>query len=163
MSAAFDPNMFSTSCKICRKEIAQAPALNMPLTGLPDIAGLQYLQLLSKHMNKRHSDHAHAFEGAVQEFGAMLLTTKYEIEDPSVTKRAELIRSVFVSQFAFHSTDEEIAALVARFAEDARFGMPESTAAQLTELICELRDLWTCRGKYAPKTDDAEPKLIVVP
>ncbi len=150
-----NPRAFlSTRCRLCRKEIAQAPALNIPLIGQPDFQAMQYLNLLKKHVDKRHPDKAEAWGEALREFGGMLMLSVFECEDPSVNARADLIRSVFVNQFASRTPDANIVDVVARLELD-----PEKHT-QVVKLICGLRDLWTERGQYAPKVGESESLLV---
>ena len=146
--------LFITRCRICRKEVAQAPPLHIPVIGAADMPTIQYLAILKRHMDKRHPDRSQALTEAAQEFGGMLMLSVYEAEDPSVNARADLIRSVFVNQFAQRTSDASILDVVARLELE-----PEKQD-QVVQMICAFRDLWTERGEYAPKMGQPESLLV---
>lgn len=150
---------YLTTCRLCGKEIAKAPPLDVPSEGTPSYAAFQYLQLLERHLKRRHPEQARNLDGAAIDFGAMLLTSCYQIADASVTRRADLVRDVFINQFARQVTIEELDKLVRQTLD---LGIEDHDKA--LKLVSELRDLFTCRGQYHPqKQAPAEAPLILVP
>ncbi len=154
------PVGYSTVCRLCNKEIVRATrSLAVPLEGEVDMQAMQYLSMLQRHLKKTHPQNAAALDAATLEFGAMLLVQCFKVDDTTLTARADLIRDTFVNQFARQVSDAELAALLGKIA------LPTATGqAQMLELVLNLRDLFTCRGKYAPKTETLqEAPMIVVP
>lgn len=160
---------YSTVCLLCRKEIARAPLpLNIPLEGEPDFQALQYLGMLDKHLKKRHPEQARNLASSTMEFGAMLLIACYKVDDTSVSTRADLIRDTFISQFARQVSDADLDGVIDRVMANNQQTDPPNEGClyrdQAQEIVRALRDLFTCRGKYAPQTTALkEAPLVLVP
>ncbi len=156
---------YSTVCRLCNKEIVRATrSLAVPLEGQPDMQALQYLSMLQRHLKKTHPQNAAALDAATMEFGAMLLVQCFKVDDSTLTARADLIRDTFVNQFARQVSDAELDALIERVMSGNQTGEKILHREQAQEIVRGLRDLLTCRGKYAPKTEALqEAPMIVVP
>ncbi len=153
------PNILTrnlTTCRICKQPVVEAPALDIPLDGPPDKQTMQYLTSLFRHVNKRHPDQLRALMEAKEEFGAMLLFQVFQTDDASVNAKADLIKDTFVNQFSRNIADEDLTTLV------SKFDLPAPQHAQMIELATSLRDLLTCRGKYAPNTPALKDAPLIV-
>jgi len=142
-----------TICRLCDppKPIAQTAPLNVPLEGQPDKQAMEYLTLLFKHVNKRHGQSLNQLVAAKEEIGVALLLQFFDIEDQSVADRANAIKDTFISQFARHVADEHLAQLV------TRLNLPAEHHARVLDMALSLRDLFTCRGRYAPNAPKEAP------
>ncbi len=156
------PAGYSTTCRICGKEITRViHPLDVPLEGQPDYRTLQYLSLLSKHISKRHPEQQEGIEASATEYGAMLLVACFTIEDPSPTARAMLVQDAIVNQFAPRIDDAELDRMLDRAMSANQSGEKILHQDQAALMLRALRDLLTCRGRYAPKT--AAPPAIIAP
>ncbi|HUD73522.1 MAG TPA: hypothetical protein VMQ76_00510, partial [Terracidiphilus sp.] len=46
---------YVTTCRLCRKEIAKAPSLDLPVLGQPGKRMNDLMQVLTKHLGKHHA------------------------------------------------------------------------------------------------------------
>lgn len=154
-----------TTCRLCGEVVAKNKRpLDIPLEGMPDIRGLRYLSGLQDHLKSKHQQNAAALEAAAREFGGMLLAVCYKADDESFNARADLIRDTFINQFARQISDQDLDALIDRTMQGNQSGEKILHREQAQQMIRALRDLFTCRGQYAPKTSAlTEAPLVTVP
>ena len=136
---------YVTTCRLCRKEVAKAPALDLPVVGQPGKRMNDLMQVLTKHLGKHH---AHEFkEGAalLDDTLAFLVLTAYDHEDPSVDPRIEAIRARVFQKVRKNTMEDNMIEHVI-----ATFGLDPDDAVKVNQAMKSLRDACCELGAFAP-------------
>jgi len=137
---------YVTTCKLCRRAVAESPALEIPIIGHPGKRVEDLLKVLLKHLTKHHA--AELMEGAalLNEFQAFRILSAFDYEDPTMTPRLENIRAAIFALVRKNGfTDASIQHIV------AGFGLDPEDAAKVNEAMRTVRDACCEFGQWAPK------------
>jgi hypothetical protein len=136
---------YVTTCRLCRKEIAKAPSLDLPVLGQPGKRMNDLMQVLTKHLGKHHAQEFKEGAALLDETLAFLVLTAYDHEDPSVDTRIEAIR-VRVFQKVRKNTMED--AMIEHVI--AGLGLDPDDAVKVNQAMKSLRDACCEFGTFAP-------------
>lgn len=147
---------YLTTCKLCRRDVAESPALEIPIIGQPGKKAEDLMRVLIKHLGKYHAKEFNEGAALVQEMGPFLILSAFKFEDPSMLPRLESIRAAIFAIVRKNSmTDASLEHVV------AGFGLDPEDAARVNEAMRAVRDACCEFGQFAPKAP-AEPKIIPV-
>jgi hypothetical protein len=151
---------YTTTCKLCRRAVAESPSLDIPVIGDPGKRAGELMTVLLKHLMKYHAKELKAgadFAKAVgRELPAFMIMHAFIHEDPSVGPRLESTRvSLFAMMRKNSMTDASLEHIV------AGFGLDPDDARKVNEAMKAVRDACCEFGEFAPKTAESS-KLIQV-
>ncbi len=147
---------FTTACKLCRKNVAESPALNIPVIGDPGKQVQELLKVLLKHLTLHHTRELAEGAALFNEFQAFRILSAFEFEDPSMSPRLERIRAVIFSMVRKNGfSDGALEHMV------AGFGLDPDDAKEVNEAMRIIRDCCCEIGRFAPAIPE-ESKLIKV-
>ena len=136
---------YTTTCRLCRKEVAKAPALDLPIVGQPGKRMTDLMQVLTKHLGKHHAEEFQQGAALLDETLSFLVLTAYDHEDPSIDPRVEAIRARIFQKVRKNSMpDARIEHVV------ATFGLDPEDADNVNRAMKQLRDACCEFGEYAP-------------
>lgn len=151
---------YVTTCKLCRRDVAETPALEIPIIGDPGKKAQELMTILVKHLARYHAKELKEgadFANAVgRELPAFMIMHAFKHEDPSVAPRLENIRAPLFAMMRKNSmTDASLEHIV------AGFGLDSEDAAKVNQAMKAVRDACCEFGEFAPKTPQA-PRIIPV-
>ena len=133
-------------CRLCSKNVAESPALELPIIGHPGEKIEKLMQVLGKHLAKHHSEEFQRGIVIYQDFLRWLVLDPFEYEDASIAPRLENIRAALFQQLRKNSfTDEALATLAASIV-----GVDQSKVDQVLSALKLVRDACCEMGSYAP-------------
>lgn len=149
---------YVTTCKLCRRDVAETPALDIPIIGEPGKRAQELMTLLVKHLAKYHAKELKEgadFANAVgRELPAFMIMHAFKHEDPSVGPRLENIRAPLFAMMRKNSmSDASLEHVV------AGFGLDPDDAKKVNEAMKAVRDACCEFGEFAPKTQQT-PRII---
>src|ERR1035437_10058700 len=110
---------YVTTCKLCRRNVAESPALDIPIIGQPGKKAEDLMRVLIKHLGKHHAKEFGEGAALVQEMGPFLILSPFKFEDPSMLPRLENIRAAIFAIVRKNSmTDASLEHVVAGFGLD---------------------------------------------
>jgi hypothetical protein len=136
---------YTTTCRLCHKEIAKAPALDIPIVGHPNKRMTDLMQVLTKHLGKHHAQEFQQGAALLDETLAFLVLTAYDHEDPSVDPRIEAIRARVFQKVRKNTMEDNMIEHVV-----ATFGLDPDDAAKVNQAMKSLRDACCELGTFAP-------------
>lgn len=147
---------YRTTCKLCRREVAESPALEIPLIGQPGKKTEDLMRVLVKHLGKHHAKEFNEGAALLQEMGPFLILSAFHFEDPTMPPRLENIRAAIFSIVRKNGmTDASIENIV------AGFGLDPDDAIKVNGAMKALRDACCEFGQFAPKVPQ-ESKIVLV-
>jgi hypothetical protein len=142
---------YSTHCKLCRKRVAEAPALDVPIIGQPGKRAEDLMGVLLKHLTRHHPTELQTGASLFAEFQPFLILSAFEYEDPTITPRLELIRAAIFAQVQKNSmTDAALQQIV------DRLGLSADDCLKVYGAMQTVRDACCEFGQFAPKVPPAE-------
>jgi hypothetical protein len=142
---------YSTTCKLCRKRVAEAPALDVPIIGQPGKRAEDLMVVLMKHLAKHHQQELREGMSLFTEFQPFLILSAFEYEDPSITPRLELIRAAIFAVVKKNSmTDAGLLRIVRGLELDVQ------VEAKVLQAMQAVRDACCEVGAFAPQVPLAE-------
>lgn len=145
---------YATTCRLCRKRVAEAPALELPIVGNPGKRLNDFKTVLTKHLAKHHLEDFQAGAALLDETLEFLVLTAYDHQDPSVDPRVEAIRArIFQKVRKNTMADSMIEHIV------ASIGLDPGDAMKVNGAMKALRDACCEFGQFAPKS--AEDSRII--
>jgi hypothetical protein len=142
---------YTTTCRICGKDVARSVSLDIPLIGNPGKRAEKLLAVLLKHLTNHHPADLKLALALHWEFYAFCILNSFAFADPSVMPRLELTRaSVFAAVRKNTVTDEMLEQL-----------MPDIDALALPAVLTALkavRDVCCELGQYAPNVPE-QPRV----
>jgi hypothetical protein len=143
----------TTSCKLCKRAIAEAPALDIPVVGDPGKRAKDLQQVLLKHLFKHHPEEFSQGATMLDEVLSFLILSAFESGDPSIQPRIEAIRArLFLKVRKYTFADSMLDHIV------AGFGLDPKDADNVTQALRAVRDACCEFGEYG---QPAEPSPIV--
>ena len=147
---------YATTCRLCRKRVAEAPALDLPIVGAPGKRSNDLMKILTKHLAIHHSGEFSEGGALLDETLSFLVLTAFDHEDPSIDPRVEAIRArIFAKVRKNTMADNMIDHVV------ASMGLDPDDAAQVSQAMKAIRDACCEFGEYAPK-GMADSRIIPV-
>jgi hypothetical protein len=147
---------YTTTCRICGKDVARAPSLDIPLVGQPGKRAEKLLAVLLKHLTNHHLQDFQLGQGLQHEFQAFCVLNAFAFADPCVMPRLELTRaSVFAAVRKNTLQDSALENIT------AGFGLDPDDAAKVNEALRAVRDVCCELGQYAPKVPEAASRLVI--
>jgi hypothetical protein len=152
---------YVTTCKLCRRDVAQTPALNIPLIGEPGKHTKDLIGLLGRHLAKFHPAEfeagKHLTDLLNQEFIPFLILSTFHHQDPSVNPRLEVLRApLFAVVRKNLMPDEDLKQII------AALGFSGDDDEKLLEAMRAVRDACCEFGQYAPQLPAPPPLVIPV-
>jgi hypothetical protein len=148
---------FLTTCNLCRRPVAESPALEIPIIGQPGKKVQELMRVLLKHLTKHHAEEFQKGSALLAEFTPFLILSAFTYEDPTITPRIENIRAAIFATVRKNSiTDASIEHIV------AGFGLDPEDAARVNDAMRAIRDACCEFGQFAPKVPPA-PQPLVTP
>ena len=138
---------YTTTCRLCRKEVAKAPALDLPIVGQPGKRMTDLMQVLTKHLGKHHAEEFQQGAALLDETLSFLVLTAYDHEDPSIDPRVEAIRARIFQKVRKNSMPDAMIEHVV-----ATFGLDPEDADNVNRAMKALRDACCELGTFAPTT-----------
>lgn len=145
---------YQTVCKICQR-ISYAPPLDIPIIGQGDAQIGEYIMgTLVGHLRSEHPDVWLQVEAKLQEIGAFLACGMFNLQDPAIVARLDLLR------YALHTATRKN-----NISDDGildrlnRIGLEENNVKAVAALITDMRDALTEQGQYAPQS--APPSNLI--
>jgi hypothetical protein len=140
------PIRYVTTCKLCHRQVAEAPNLEIPIIGNPGKKAEDLMRVLLKHLTKHHQEDFKRGAQLSAELPPFLILSAFEHEDPSIIPRLENIRAAIFAQVRKNSfTDSSLQGVV------AAFGLDPDDAAKVLDGMKAVRDACCEFGEYAPK------------
>ena len=136
---------YTTTCRLCHKEVAKAPALDLPIVGQPNKRMVDLMQVLTKHLGKHHAEDFNQGAALLDETLSWLVLTAYEHEDPSVPPRMEAIRARLFQRVRKNTMQDAMIEHVI-----AGFGLDPDDAVKVNQAMKSLRDACCELGTFAP-------------
>jgi hypothetical protein len=136
---------YTITCRLCRKEVAKAPALDIPVVGQPNKRMTDLMQVLTKHLGKHHAQEFVQGAALLDETLAFLVLTAYDHEDPSVPARIEAIRAQLFQRVRKNTMEDNMIEHVV-----ATFGLDPDDAVKVNQAMKSLRDACCELGTFAP-------------
>ena len=136
---------YTTTCRLCRKEVAKAPALEIPVVGQPNKRMTDLMQVLTKHLGKHHSQEFQQGAALLDETLAFLVLSAYDHEDPSIGPRFEAIRAQLFRRVRKNTMEDNMIEHVV-----AGFGLDPDDASKVNQAMKSLRDACCELGTFAP-------------
>jgi hypothetical protein len=147
---------YTTTCKLCRRRVAESPALDIPIVGQPGKKVQELLTVLVKHLMKHHAEQFAEGVSIQAEFTPFLILAAFEHEDPSIAPRLENIRAAIFERVRKNSfRDADLEHIV------AGFGLDPTDQDRVNEAMKAVRDACCEFGQFAPKIPQ-ESKIIPV-
>ena len=146
---------FLTTCNLCRRPVAESPALEIPIIGHPGKKVEELMRVLLKHLTKHHPAEFQQGSALLAEFTPFLILSAFSYEDPSINPRIENIRAAIFATVRKNSiTDASIEHIV------AGFGLDPDDATKVNEAMRSVRDACCEFGPFAPKVPPARQPLV---
>jgi hypothetical protein len=136
---------YTTTCRLCRKEVAKAPALDIPVVGQPGKRLNELIAVLIKHLLKHHGQDLERGARIVDEVRAFLVLTAYDHEDPVAPKMIEDIRAQLFQRVRKNTMEDAMIEHVV-----AGFGLDPDDADKVNQAMKSLRDACCELGTFAP-------------
>ena len=136
---------YTTTCRLCRKEVAKAPALDIPVVGQPNKRMVDLMQVLTKHLGKHHAQDFQQGAALLDETLSFLVLTAYDSEDPSIAPRVEAIRASLFQRVRKNTMEDNMIEHVV-----AGFGLDPTDATKVNQAMKSLRDACCELGTFAP-------------
>lgn len=150
------PASFTTTCKLCHRRVAEAPALEIPIIGNPGHRAEQLTKILVKHLTKHHAEKFQEGAALMAEMPAFLILSAFHFEDPTMPPRLENIRAAIFAIVQKNTlTDDSLLTIAANLGLD-----PEDTA-RVHQAMKHVRDACCEFGSFAAKLP-AESKILAV-
>lgn len=151
---------YTTTCKLCRRDVAETPALEIPIIGEPGKKAAELMTLLVKHLVKYHpkelKEGADFAAAIAKELPAFMIMHAFKHEDPSIGPRLENIRAPLFAMMRKNSmSDASLEHVV------AGFGLDPEDAAKVNQAMKAVRDACCEFGEFAPKTPQGS-KIVTV-
>lgn len=147
---------YVTTCKLCRRNVAESPALEIPIIGDPGKNVQQLLKVLMKHLEKHHPEDFRHGAALLAEFPAFLILCAFDYEDPTMPPRLENIRAAIFGVVRKNTVpDSSIEHIV------AGFGLDPEDARKVNQAMKAVRDACCEFGQFAPKVPQ-ESKIVTV-
>ena len=136
---------YTTTCKLCRRRVAESVALNIPVVGEPGKRAAELTKILMKHLEKHHAQEFQQGAAMLAEFPAFLILAAFCYEHPSMGPRLEQIRaSIFAVVRKNSIMDSSLEHIV------AGFGLDPDDAVKVNQAMKSLRDACCELGTFAP-------------
>jgi len=146
---------YVTTCKLCRRDVAESPALEIPIIGEPGKQVQKLMSVLLKHLQKHHKKELADGTALLSEFAPFLILSAFNYEDPTMTPRLENIRAAIFAIVRKNSmTDASLEHIV------AGFGLDPDDAKKVNEAMRAVRDACCEFGQFAPQLP-APPALVI--
>lgn len=140
---------YRTSCKLCRRDVAESPALDIPIIGQPGKKAEELMKVLVKHLTKHHAKEFQEGAALLAEFPPFLILSAFNYEDPTMPPRLENIRAAIFAIVRKNSmTDASLEHIV------AGFGLDPDDAAKVNQAMKAVRDACCEFGQFAPKVPE---------
>ena len=147
---------YTTTCRLCRKEVAKAPSLEVPVVGQPGKRMKDLQTILTKHLGTHHLQDFQSGAALLDDVMEFLVFSAFDHEDPSIDPRVEAIRArIFAKVRKNTMADNMIDHVV------ASMGLDPSDAVKVNQAMKAIRDACCEFGEYAPK-GTADSKIIPV-
>jgi len=147
---------YITTCKLCRRDVAESPALEIPIIGRPGKKAEDLMRVLVKHLGKHHAKEFNEGAALVQEMAPFLILSAFNFEDPTMPPRLENIRAAIFAIVRKNSmTDASLQHIV------AGFGLDPQDADRVNEAMKAVRDACCEFGQFAPKVPEGS-KIVTV-
>lgn len=144
------------TCKLCAKQIAHHPALEIPLTGPLGPKAEKLEKLLQKHLYEEHQEQVMHAATIARGFIPFLVWNAFDTPDPSVAPRLEIIRAPIFGMVRKNSfSDEALQDLT------ARLELNKEEADRVYIALRMVRDACTEAGSFAPQMP--EPSRVLQP
>ena len=137
---------YVTTCRLCRKEIAKAPALDLPIVGQPNKRMTDLMQVLTKHLGKHHAADFKQGAALLDETLTFLVLSAYDHEDPSIPPRFEAIRAQLFAKVRKNTMEDAMIEHVV-----ASLGLDPDDAKLVNDAMKSLRDACCELGTFAPQ------------
>ena len=138
---------YTTTCRLCRKEVAKAPALDIPVVGQPTKRMTDLMQILTKHLGKHHAQEFQEGAALLDETLTFLVLSAYDHEDPSIGPRFEAIRARVFQKVRKNTMHDNMIEHVV-----ASLGLDPDDAKLVNDAMKSLRDACCELGTFAPPT-----------
>lgn len=146
---------FTTTCRLCHKDVARAVSLEIPLVGNPGKRAEKLLAILLKHLTSHHLREFQQGQALFQEFQAFCVLTAFDFADPSIMPRLELTRAAIFERVRKNTmADSAIDHVI------AGFGLDPEDALKVNQAMKALRDACCEFGEYAPKVPEQATNLV---
>jgi hypothetical protein len=134
------------TCKLCPRRVAEAPPLEIPLSGPLPKSAQRIEEILKKHLMTDHRKEVEQAAAIASGFLPFLIWNAFDHQDPSVDRRIELIRApIFAMVRKNMLTDDSLTTIV------ANFGLNPDEAKTVLEGMKAVRDACCEFGEHAPK------------
>jgi hypothetical protein len=141
---------YITTCKLCRRRVAESVALNIPIVGEPGKRATELTKILMKHLEKHHAEEFQRGASMLAEFPAFLILAAFEYEDASMRPRLEQIRAAIFQVVRKNTMQDAMLVDIV-----AGFGFDEADAAKVYEAMRAVRDACCELGQFAPEMPPA--------
>jgi hypothetical protein len=136
---------YTTTCRLCRKEVAKAPSLEVPVVGQPGKRMKDLQTILMKHLGTHHLQKFQQGAVLLDDVMEFLVFSAFDHEDPSIAPRFEAIRArIFATVRKNTMQDAMIEHVV------AGFGLDPDDADKVNGAMKSLRDACCELGTFAP-------------
>jgi len=147
---------YTTHCKLCRRAVAESPALDIPIIGQPDKRTLKVIGLLGKHLSIHHSDEFTSGKALAdlvgQELIPFLILSTFHHQDPSVMPRLEVLRApLFAVVRKNVMPDEDLKTII------AALGLSGDDDEKVLAAMRTVRDACCEFGQFASKISTPSP------
>lgn len=145
---------YTTTCKLCRQKVAEAPALDIPIVGDPGKRGKKLMQVLTTHLGTHHPQEFAQGAALLDETLSFLVLAAFQHEDPSVDPRIEAIRAQLFARVRKNTLADSMLEHIV-----AGFGLDPEDAQKVNEAMRSIRDACCEFGEFAPRVPQ-ESKII---
>lgn len=146
---------YTTTCKLCRRRVAESVALNIPVVGEPGKRATELTKILMKHLEKHHATEFAQGASMLAEFPAFLILAAFDYEDPTMPPRLEQIRAAIFQVVRKNTmTDASLEHIV------AGYGLDPDDAAKVNEAMRAVRDACCELGQFAPEMPPTPKPLV---
>lgn len=148
---------YRAQCRICGKEIARFPVLDIPIIGQPGEKAKKVMKILGAHIATKHTEQFAAGMAMIQDFQAFLILSQFEVSDPTIRQRFEAIRAgMQMLTRKFTMSDQHISDAVTAL-DSANQLTPENVKL----FVREVRDILTEQEKHGPQIEQAQSNLVI--
>jgi hypothetical protein len=146
---------YKATCKLCRKPVAESPALDIPVIGDPGKRVKELQVVLMRHLAKHHTEGFTQGGELLDEVLTFLVFTAFQFEDPSIDPRIEAIRARVFAKVRKNTMEDAMIEHVV-----AGFGLDPDDALKVNGTMKALRDACCEFGPFAPKVPEIS-KLVM--
>lgn len=147
---------YKATCKLCRRPVAESPALDIPVVGDPGKRTKELQVVLMRHLAKHHTEGFTDGAQLLDEVLSFLVLAAFHFEDPSIEPRIEAIRARIFQKVRKNTMEDAMIEHVV-----AGFGLDPDDALKVNGAMKALRDACCEFGQFAPKVPETS-KLIQV-